>query len=163
MPAELMAHRRQHFVCEVLFSSRSETLIKRGTQNGSRRRFFDRRHHRPSPFTGIGNAARVPRQVGLLVHASAPGFGTTVAAAGYVAHDGITYFEKRHLRAGERRDPVDEVGGLWIAEEQWSSIGGMETEKELIERRVVLPLAHPEQARRHGVVPASAIVLFTSP
>jgi SpoVK/Ycf46/Vps4 family AAA+-type ATPase len=86
-----------------------------------------------------------------------------VSAAGYVAHDGITYYEKRRLRAGERRDPVDEVGGLWIPAEQWSSIGGMEAEKELIERRVVLPLAHPEQAGSHGVVPASAIVLFGPP
>jgi transitional endoplasmic reticulum ATPase len=36
----------------------------------------------------------------------------------------------------------------------------MEHEKELIERRLVMPLAHPEVAADYGVVPPSAVVLF---
>ena len=39
----------------------------------------------------------------------------------------------------------------------------MEREKELIERRVILPLAEREEAQRHGVVAASAVVLFGPP
>ena len=39
----------------------------------------------------------------------------------------------------------------------------MEREKELIERRVILPLAEQEEARRHGVVAASAVILFGPP
>jgi SpoVK/Ycf46/Vps4 family AAA+-type ATPase len=39
----------------------------------------------------------------------------------------------------------------------------MEREKELIERRVILPLAERDEARRHGVLPASAVVLFGPP
>ena len=36
-------------------------------------------------------------------------------------------------------------------------------QKELIERRVILPLAEPERAAAHGVVPPRAIVLFGPP
>ena len=39
----------------------------------------------------------------------------------------------------------------------------MEREKDLIERRVILPLAEREEAKRHGVVAASAVVLFGPP
>ncbi|BDH12434.1 hypothetical protein HOK021_36130 [Streptomyces hygroscopicus] len=39
----------------------------------------------------------------------------------------------------------------------------MEAEKDLIERRVVLPLAEPERAARHGVRPPRAIALFGPP
>jgi SpoVK/Ycf46/Vps4 family AAA+-type ATPase len=47
--------------------------------------------------------------------------------------------------------------------ELWESIGGMEREKELIERRVILPLSEREEAQRHGVAAASAVVLFGPP
>jgi SpoVK/Ycf46/Vps4 family AAA+-type ATPase len=39
----------------------------------------------------------------------------------------------------------------------------MEQEKDLIERRVILPLAEREEAQRHGVAAASAVVLFGPP
>jgi transitional endoplasmic reticulum ATPase len=39
----------------------------------------------------------------------------------------------------------------------------MAREKELIERRVILPLAHPELAGRLGLVPPRAVVLFGPP
>ena len=39
----------------------------------------------------------------------------------------------------------------------------MEREKDLIERCVILPLAEQEEARRHGVDPASAVMLFGPP
>jgi transitional endoplasmic reticulum ATPase len=39
----------------------------------------------------------------------------------------------------------------------------MAREKELIERRVILPLAHPELAERLGLVPPRAVVLFGPP
>jgi len=39
----------------------------------------------------------------------------------------------------------------------------MDEAKEIIERRVILPLAEPDLAGRHGVVPPRAIVLFGPP
>jgi SpoVK/Ycf46/Vps4 family AAA+-type ATPase len=39
----------------------------------------------------------------------------------------------------------------------------MAAEKRLVERRLVLPLAHPELASQHGVEPPRAVVLFGPP
>ena len=45
----------------------------------------------------------------------------------------------------------------------WDELRGMDEPKEIIERRVILPLAEPELARRHGVVQPKAIILFGPP
>jgi transitional endoplasmic reticulum ATPase len=87
----------------------------------------------------------------------------TARDAGYVQHEGVLYLEKRRLHTTAGDDRVAELGGQWLPEHLWESIGGMEREKDLIERRVILPLAERDEARRHGVVPASAVVLFGPP
>ena len=73
------------------------------------------------------------------------------------------YLEQRRLQTTSSEDRVEELGGQWLPAELWQSIGGMEREKDLIERRVILPLAEREEARRHGVVAASAVMLFGPP
>ncbi len=45
----------------------------------------------------------------------------------------------------------------------WESLKGLKDAKEIIERRVILPLAEPQLAARHAVFPPSAIVLFGPP
>jgi transitional endoplasmic reticulum ATPase len=87
----------------------------------------------------------------------------TGRAGGYVLHDDMVYLEKRqlHTTAGDER--VEELGGQWPSQNLWLAIGGMQREKDLIERRVILPLAEREEAERHGVVPASAVILFGPP
>jgi SpoVK/Ycf46/Vps4 family AAA+-type ATPase len=71
--------------------------------------------------------------------------------------------EKRRLHVPAADDRVEELGGLWLPAELWQSIGGMEKEKDLIELRVILPLSEADEARRHGVVPAAAVILFGPP
>jgi transitional endoplasmic reticulum ATPase len=96
----------------------------------------------------------------------APGGGEAAdaaAAAGYELRDHLVYLERRRLDAHSADDRVGELGGLWLPTELWQSIGGMEREKDLIERCVILPLAEAEEARRHGVEPASAVMLFGPP
>ncbi|MEB0222569.1 ATP-binding protein, partial [Pseudomonas sp. AB12(2023)] len=45
----------------------------------------------------------------------------------------------------------------------WAAVGGMRAEKELLERRLVMPLAEPDLAEQYGVVPPKAVVLFGPP
>jgi transitional endoplasmic reticulum ATPase len=95
-----------------------------------------------------------------------PGSGEateTARTAGYAQHEGVLYLEKRRLHTTSSDDRVAELGGQWLTEELWQSIGGMAREKELIERRVILPLAERDEAKRHGVVAASAVILFGPP
>ncbi len=56
-----------------------------------------------------------------------------------------------------------DVGGRMIAPGLWAELRGMEDAKEIIERRVILPLERPELAGRHGVVSPKAIILFGPP
>ena len=78
--------------------------------------------------------------------------------AGYTARQGMVFYE--------RLEPVDpgsagvlgQLGGRMIRGGAWEQLGGMAREKELIERRVILPLAQPQLAQRLGLVPPRAIV-----
>lgn len=58
---------------------------------------------------------------------------------------------------------VSELGGRSIPAGRWDKLEGMEEPKELIERRVILPLEEPELADRHAVSTPSAILLFGPP
>ncbi len=102
------------------------------------------------------------RDISMIVPASG-GATETARNTGYVQHDGVLYLEKRRLHTTSADDHVNELGGQWLPAELWEAIGGMEREKELIERRVILPLSEREEAQRHGVVAASAVVLFGPP
>ncbi|MBO1030412.1 GNAT family N-acetyltransferase [Tessaracoccus sp. SD287] len=81
------------------------------------------------------------------------------------------FADKRNLRFFERDIPVKqeeiallrELGGRVLSRDRWSRIGGMQREKDILERRLVLPLASPELAESYGVVPPRAIVLFGPP
>jgi ATP-dependent 26S proteasome regulatory subunit len=81
---------------------------------------------------------------------------------GYIERDSITLFEKRQL-VRDPHDQLDEIGARRIPPECWDAIGGMDAEKDLIERRIILPLREQGVAREHGVVPASAVLLFGPP
>ena len=78
---------------------------------------------------------------------------------------------KKNLRYFERQIPVQrqelgtltELGGRLLPRDLWDSVGGMQREKALLERRLVLPLARPEIAEQYGVVPPRAVVLFGPP
>lgn len=56
-----------------------------------------------------------------------------------------------------------ELDGRVIEPGLWESLKGLKDVKEIIERRVILPLAEPQLAARHAVFPPSAVVLFGPP
>ncbi|QAY72817.1 GNAT family N-acetyltransferase [Agromyces protaetiae] len=81
-------------------------------------------------------------------------------------------FELKHqLRYFERRIPVQrqelsslaELGGRLLPRGLWESVSGMRREKEILEQRLVLPLAQADLADRYGVMPPRAVVLFGPP
>ena len=45
----------------------------------------------------------------------------------------------------------------------WNAVAGMEREKQIIERRIVLSLAEPTLAEQYGVAPPKAVILFGPP
>ncbi|NUS07332.1 MAG: GNAT family N-acetyltransferase [Nonomuraea sp.] len=89
--------------------------------------------------------------------------GEGLVNAGYVRRPAVAYFEKAEPVVGARANLLDDLGGRLLPGDLWDKVAGMEAEKDLIERRVVLPLAEPERAALRGVRPPRAIALFGPP
>lgn len=84
-------------------------------------------------------------------------------AQGFAPLHDLRYFERHIPVQREELKLLAELGGRVLPRGLWDAVGGMTAEKELLERRVVMPLAHTELADRFGVVPPRAIVLFGPP
>ncbi|MFD9127853.1 ATP-binding protein [Kitasatospora sp. NPDC059571] len=83
--------------------------------------------------------------------------------SGYTYRPDLSYFEKLLSPASAEATLLDQLGGAVPASGLWDGIAGMAAEKELIERRLVLPLEHPEVAEQYRLVPPRAVVLFGPP
>jgi transitional endoplasmic reticulum ATPase len=83
--------------------------------------------------------------------------------AGYTARQGTVFYERLEPVDPSSAGVLGQLGGRMIRAGAWDQLGGMVKEKELIERRIILPLAQPQLAERLGLVPPRAIVLFGPP
>jgi transitional endoplasmic reticulum ATPase len=81
---------------------------------------------------------------------------------GYEQRD-LTYFERVVPLQPQEVGLLGRLGGRMLPGGLWHALAGMEHEKQLIERRIVLPLVDPDLAREYGVQPARAVVLFGPP
>lgn len=83
--------------------------------------------------------------------------------SGFVGRRGLSYFEKTEIVSPHAATLLTTLGGSVLETGLWAQVAGMAAEKELIERRLVLPLAQPVEAHEHGVEPPRAVVLFGPP
>jgi SpoVK/Ycf46/Vps4 family AAA+-type ATPase len=58
---------------------------------------------------------------------------------------------------------IDSWGGELVDAAAWDAVAGMAAEKRIIDSRIVAPLADPDTARRVGVNPPAAVMLFGPP
>ena len=115
----------------------------------------------------IAEVERRLRQTGVRRISAVLAPGATGASAlensGYRQVNGLIYYEKvEHLGAGDA-GLLTELGGRILPRGLWAGLAGMHEAKDAIERRIVLPLAEPEAAERHGVRPPKAVILFGPP
>ena len=82
---------------------------------------------------------------------------------GYEAARELVYVERELPPTARAPQSITRLGGRIIGPGLWEELRGLEEAKELIERRVILPLAEPRLAERHAVAPPKAIVLFGPP
>src|SRR4051812_26428491 len=78
-------------------------------------------------------------------------------------HRDLTYFERVVPLQPQEVGLLGDLGGRMLPGGLWHALAGMEREKELIERRIVLPLVDPDLAEEYGVQPPRAVVLFGPP
>jgi transitional endoplasmic reticulum ATPase len=82
---------------------------------------------------------------------------------GYTVRRGMILYEKLEPVGPADVGILGQLGGRMIHAGAWDQLGGMAREKELIERRVILPLANSPLAARLGLVPPRAVILFGPP
>jgi transitional endoplasmic reticulum ATPase len=82
---------------------------------------------------------------------------------GFEVKKNLRYFERHIPVQREELRSLTELGGRILPRDLWEGVGGMQREKELLERRLVMPLAKPDMAEQFGVVPPKAVVLFGPP
>ncbi|WP_435220992.1 ATP-binding protein [Streptomyces sp. Tue6028] len=102
------------------------------------------------------------RHISALLPAHAAGT-RALENCGYQSRDGLTYYEKLEPPGTINAGVLDALGGRMLPDGLWGTMAGMEREKQVVERRVVLPLTEPALADRYGVVPPKAIILFGPP
>lgn len=86
-----------------------------------------------------------------------------LAQAGYLRHEAAAYWEKREALTPGEATTLSALGGRVLTRDLWQRLAGMHEEKDIIDKRVVMPLSHLERAAAHGVLPPHAIVLFGPP
>jgi transitional endoplasmic reticulum ATPase len=82
---------------------------------------------------------------------------------GYRVIRDVEYVEKREVVRPAEVGLLGQLGGQLLGPERWDALLGMHDAKELIERRVVLPLVNRELAERHGVQVPRSVILFGPP
>jgi transitional endoplasmic reticulum ATPase len=83
--------------------------------------------------------------------------------SGYRLREGLCYYEKIEHLGGADTGLLTAVGGRVLPQHLWNAMAGMESEKRVIEQRIVLPLSRPDLADRYGVAPPKAVILFGPP
>ncbi|MGB4324137.1 MAG: GNAT family N-acetyltransferase [Candidatus Nanopelagicales bacterium] len=83
--------------------------------------------------------------------------------AGYTRREAAAYWEKREALTPGEALTLNVLGGRVLARDLWPKLAGMHEEKDVIDKRVVMPLSNPERASAHGVMAPHAIVLFGPP
>ena len=121
---------------------------------------------------GIGSALLAELEVRLWglgvrqISALLPANGAGTAAlrhSQYAERADLIYFEKLNHRAASDAGLLAALGGQVIPRGLLQAMAGMESEKRVIERRIVLPLAEPNLAEQYGVSPPKAVILFGPP
>ena len=63
----------------------------------------------------------------------------------------------------QRKDILTEMGAQTIGRDIWDTISDSQPPKQLVQRRIILPLTQEDLSRKHGVSPPKAIIFFGPP
>ena len=65
--------------------------------------------------------------------------------------------------AYKQRDILNEMGAITVGRERWETISDSQPPKQLVQRKIILPLTQKALSKKHGVVPPKAIIFFGPP
>jgi len=70
---------------------------------------------------------------------------------------------RKEYLAYKRRDTLTEMGAQTIRKEIWDTISDSQPPKQIVQRKIILPLTEIELSKKHGVVPPKTIIFFGPP
>jgi len=82
---------------------------------------------------------------------------------GFSVRPSVSFYQKSIAISRGGGGVLEQLGGQLIRSDTWERIGGMGQAKQLIERRVILPLSHVDLSDELGLEPPRSIVLFGPP
>ena len=65
--------------------------------------------------------------------------------------------------AYQQQDLLKEMGALTISKEIWDTIADSQPPKQIVQKRIILPLVRENLSKKHGVIPPKAIIFFGPP
>ena len=86
-----------------------------------------------------------------------------LANQGFTRHDGVQLYLRTVSMVPEELAIVERYGGQFPPPGLWDAMKGFSTTKELLDRRIVAPLANAELAEQVGLRPPAAVMLFGPP
>ncbi|MEW6053518.1 MAG: AAA family ATPase [Nitrospirota bacterium] len=63
----------------------------------------------------------------------------------------------------ERQNILSEMGAQIISREIWDTISDSQPPKQMVQRRIILPLTEESLSKKHGVIPPKTIIFFGPP
>ena len=63
----------------------------------------------------------------------------------------------------KRKDILNEMGAQTISREVWDTISDSQPPKQLVQRKIILPLTEADLSKKHGVIPPKTIIFFGPP
>jgi transitional endoplasmic reticulum ATPase len=63
----------------------------------------------------------------------------------------------------KRKDILTELGAQIVSKEIWDTISDSQPPKQLVQRRIILPLKEENLSKKHGVIPPKTIIFFGPP
>jgi transitional endoplasmic reticulum ATPase len=69
----------------------------------------------------------------------------------------------QELRDSELVHTLNELGAQMVDRSVWDTISESQPPKQIVDKRIILPLTEVELARKHGVVPPRTIIFFGPP
>jgi transitional endoplasmic reticulum ATPase len=74
-----------------------------------------------------------------------------------------TEIAREEYIAYQQQDLLKEMGALTISKEIWDTIADSQPPKQIVQKRIILPLTREKLSQKHGVVPPKAIIFFGPP
>lgn len=74
-----------------------------------------------------------------------------------------TYGVDEQALPDRRADLLDELGAQFIDRDAWDTISETQPPKQLVRKRIILPLREETLSRKHGVIPPKTLIFFGPP